>query len=576
MAVRRGALLVIVLIFLAMAASCSGLIVLSMFMTEAPSVPSNATLYLPIKAPFPEVEASDLVSQFVARPATLRQTIEAIQKAKADTRIKALVVTPTLESGLWAQVQEIRQALEDFRTSGKTVTAYLELGGTQEYYLASVADRIVMMPGGQLDLTGLATYELFFRGSLDKLGVRPDLLHIGDYKTFSNTFTEKSFTKAHLEMTQSLNRDQYDELVRAVAAGRKRPVEDVRKLIDEGPFLADQAKQAGLVDAVAYADQLDDDKPIAGTQRLEAATYARVPVSLGTPAAGARIALLYATGAIASGQSSFDGSGVIGSDTFGGWLRKVRIDPTVRAVVVRIDSPGGSAIASEAIWRELMLTREKLPLIVSMGDVAASGGYYIAAPAHVIVAEPGTLTGSIGVVTGKFVLDGTMDKLGIGTGSVADGKNAEIYSPFRPFTPPERARIEEQLHATYELFLSRVVEGRKSTRDKIDAVAQGRVWTGHQALERGLVDEIGGLERAMQIAKEKAKLPITQVVDLTVYPQTKGFFEVLFDPLGTGPDSRLDTILPRRDARAIEAAASTLRLYRRGEPLMIMPNVFIR
>jgi protease-4 len=297
---------------------------------------------------------------------------------------------------------------------------------------------------------------------------------------------------------------------------------------------------------------------------------------LGTPAAGARIALLYATGAIASGSSSFDGSGVIGSDTFGSWLRKVRIDPTVRAVVVRIDSPGGSAIASEAIWRELMLTREKLPLIVSMGDVAASGGYYIAAPAHVIVAEPGTITGSIGVVTGKFVLDGTMEKLGIGTGSVADGKNAEIYSPFRPFTPPERARIEEQLHATYELFLSRVVEGRKSTRDKIDAVAQGRVWTGHQALERGLVDEIGGLERALQIAKDKAKLPITQVVELSVYPQARGFFDVLFDPLGTGSSSRLEAVLPRADVRAIEAAASTLRLYRRGEPLLIMPNVFVR
>lgn len=576
MAVRRGVLIVFILIFLAMAASCGGLLVLSMFVSEPPSVPSNATLYLPIKAPFPEVEPSDLVSQFVAKPATLRQTVEAIKKAKVDSRVKALVVTPIEGGGLWGQLQEVRQALEDFRTSGKTVTAYLEYGGSQEYYVASAADRIVLMPGGQLDLTGLATYELFFRGSLDKLGIQPDLLHIGDYKTFSNTFTEKSFTKAHLEMTQSLNRDQYDELVRAIAAGRKHTVEEIRKAIDDGPFLADQAKQAGLVDSVAYEDQLDDDKPIAGTQRLEAATYARVPVSLGPSAAGARIALLYATGSIASGASSFDGSGVIGSSTFASWLRKVRIDPAVRAVVVRIDSPGGSAIASEAIWRELMLTREKMPVIVSMGDVAASGGYYIAAPAHVIVAEPGTLTGSIGVVTGKFVVNGTMDKLGIGTGSAADGKNAEIYSPFRPFTPPERARIEEQLHATYEQFLSRVVDGRKSTREKIDAVAQGRVWTGHQALERGLVDEIGGLERALQIAKEKAKLPANQVVELSVYPQPKSFWELLANPLGSEPGTGLDVVFPKSDARAISAAASTLRLYRRGEPLMIMPNVFIR
>jgi protease-4 len=223
-----------------------------------------------------------------------------------------------------------------------------------------------------------------------------------------------------------------------------------------------------------------------------------------------------------------------------------------------------------------MLTREKMPVIVSMGDVAASGGYYMAAPAQVIVAEPGTLTGSIGVVTGKFVFDGTMDKLGIGTGAVADGRNAEIYSPFRPFTPAERSRIEAQLRTTYELFLSRVAEGRKTTRDKIDAVAQGRVWTGHQALERGLVDELGGLDRAIQIAKEKAKLDVNRPVNLVIYPQKRSFFELLGDPFGSGSNSGLSLLIPRADARAIEATASVLTRYRPGEPLMIMPNMFVR
>jgi protease-4 len=217
-----------------------------------------------------------------------------------------------------------------------------------------------------------------------------------------------------------------------------------------------------------------------------------------------------------------------------------------------------------------------MPVIVSMGDVAASGGYYIAAPAHVIVAEPGTITGSIGVVTGKFVLDGAMEKLGIGTGSVGEGRNSEIYSPFRAFTPPERARIDEMMQATYELFLSRVVEGRKSQRDKIHAVAQGRVWTGHQALERGLVDEIGGLDRAIQIAKEKAKLDVNQIVDLVIYPQKPSLFDILANPLGPSMSMGLDLLLPRHDARAIESTAKTMSLFHRGESLLLMPNVFVR
>jgi protease-4 len=576
MAVRRGVIVVFILIFIAMGFSMLGLLVIGALAGAPPSVPQNATLYLPIRAPFPEIESATIFSQFGSQPATLRGTIEAIHKAKVDARVKALVISPGATGALWAQLQEVRAALDDFRKSGKQITAYLEAGGAQEYYVASVADRIVLMPAGQLDLTGLATYELFFRGALDKLGVRPDLLHIGDYKTAANTFTEKGFTKAHLEMSQSLNRDWYDELVRAIADGRKKSVDEIRRLIDNGPYLAEGAKKAGLVDQLGYEDQLDDERPIAGTQKLDAATYSQVSVSLGKMTTGSRIALLYATGTIASGKSSFDGfGGVLGSETFCDWLRKIRIDPTVKAVVIRIDSPGGSAIASEVMWRELMLTREKMPVIVSMGDVAASGGYYIAVPAHVIVAEPGTLTGSIGVVTGKFVLDGTFEKLGVGTGSVSDGKFAEINSPFKPFSPAERARVEEQMQATYELFLSRVVEGRKSTRTKIDAVAQGRVWTGHQALERGLVDEIGGLDRALQIAKQKARIDEKTEVDLLIYPQKPSFYDLLANPLGSGATQMMD-LLAARKTETLEAAAQTFFRFRRGESLFLMPNVFVR
>ncbi len=480
------------------------------------------------------------------------------------------------QGALWAQLQELRGAIEDFKTSGKPVVAYLEAAGAQEYYLASAANRVILMPAGVLDLSGVATYELFFRGALDKLGVFPDLLHIGDYKTYSNTFAEKGYTPAHREMDRSLNRDAYDQLVAAIAVGRKRSEDEVRKMIDGGPYLADDAKKAGLVDELAYADQIAAAPPLQGTRRIEGDAYERAPGFAGG-LSGERIALLYAVGTIASGKSSFDSpSGqVLGSDTFASWVRKVRVDPSIRAIVVRIDSPGGSAIASDAIWRELMLTRDVKPVVVSMGDVAASGGYYMAVPANVIVAEPGTITGSIGVVTGKFVLKDTFEKLGVGVDSVSDGRMAEINSPFRPFSKEERAKIEEQLQATYELFLSRVAEGRHSTQAKIDSMAQGRVWTGRQAKDLGLVDELGGLDAAIQIAKQRAKIDPKKDVDLVVYPARRSIFDLVSNPLGNSVESRLPVFGRTMNNRMVDAALSMLRLFRRGEPLTLMPNVFV-
>jgi protease IV len=575
---RRGIFFVLLFIFLASLASIAGWILLSLTAAPPPSVPANAALYLPIQAPFSELEANDVLSTLVRRPPTLRQTVEAIRKAKIDARVKTLVITPQASGALWGQLQEIRGAIEDFKTTGKPVTPYLEAGGAQEYYLASAADRVVMMPAGQLDLVGLTMYELFFRGTLDKIGVYPDLLHIGDYKTASNNFTEKTFTPAHREMYQSLNRDWYNELVRAIATGRKRSEDDVRRLLDEGPYLASGALKAGLVDALSYEDQLDDAAPIAGTRRIDGETYARVPRPLTERVSGARIAVLYAVGVITSGRSSVDGPGgnVLGSETFVEWVRKVRVDPSVRAIVVRIDSPGGSAIASEVIWRELMLARDIKPVIVSMGDVAASGGYYMALPAHTIVAQPGTITGSIGVVTGKLVLKGTLEKIGVGAEAVSEGRFADIYSPFKPFGPEERARIDEQMRATYDLFLSRVAEGRQQPAARIDPLAQGRVWTGRQARERGLVDELGGLDRAIQIAKEKARLDAKKDVDLLVYPPRRSLYDILANPFGASVRSGLDLFLRRPDARAVESALTTLNRFRRGELLYLMPNYLWR
>jgi len=573
---RRGTLLVLLLILLAVVFSAGASLLLLFMGGSAPSIPSNATLYLKIEAPFSEIEPNAVLSQFVGAPPTLRATVDAIRKAKDDARVAGIVLLPRSAGALWGQVQEIRAALEDFKTSRKPLTAFIESAGAAEYYLASVADRVVLMPAGQLDVAGLASYELFFRGALDKIGVYPDLLHIGDYKSASNTFTEKSFTPAHREMTESLNRDWYQELVSKIAVGRRMQEPAVRAALDAGPFLAEAAAKAGLVDELAYEDQLDDRPPIQGTRRLEGSEY----VSAGPPAdhrrRAGRIALLYAVGTIASGDSAFDSfSGVVlGSDTFAEWLRKVRVDTNIDAVVIRVDSPGGSAVASEVIWREVMLTRDVKPVIVSMGDVAASGGYYLAAAAHQIVAQPGTVTGSIGVVTGKFVLQGALDKLGIGAAAVSNGRMAQMTSPFRPFSREERDRLEEQMQTTYDLFLARVAQGRNTQPAKIDAIAQGRIWTGRQARELGLVDELGGLDRAVKLASDRARLDPSGRIDLVVYPPARTLYEVLAHPFGTSLAS-LGALVVRPEARALDAATSTLQRFRRGEPLLIMPNVFL-
>jgi protease-4 len=295
---------------------------------------------------------------------------------------------------------------------------------------------------------------------------------------------------------------------------------------------------------------------------------------------GPRIAVIYAAGVIASGESSFDSpSGqVVGSDTMAEYLRKARADASVKAIVLRIDSPGGSAIASDVIWREVMLTRDVKPVIASMSDVAASGGYYIAMPAHAIVAEPATLTGSIGVVMLKFVVEGTLKKLGVNMEGVGNGRYADLYSPVRAFSPEERTKMMAQMQATYDTFVEKAAAGRNTTPERIDAVGQGRVWTGKQGKQIGLVDELGGLDRALVIAKQRAKLAPDSEVELVVYPGRKSIYDLVRNPFGASDrvTSALGALLGVADPRALQAITAPLRVFRRGEPLAIMPNIFVR
>ena len=586
---RRGLAVLFTLLGVAFFVSVVGFGLLFFVFGREPTVPSNATLVLRVGGDLNEVAPGDVVSYLRGvKASTVRAVVDNLRKAKVDPRIKAVLLKPTgFDSPYWGKVQEIRDAVLDFRKSGKPVYAYLEYGGDREYYLATAADKVFLMPSSPLDLTGVATYELFLRGTLDKVGAFPDLHHIGEYKTAVNTFTEKDFTAAHKEMDESLNRDLYEQIVRGIADTRKRNEADVRALLDAGPFLPEDALRAGLIDDVAYEDQVDV-KLRAGDERrqVEGEEYARISVSSVGLNRGPRIAVIYVAGTIASGRSGFDpvNGPVAGSDTLVEYIRQARKDSAVRAIVLRVDSPGGSASASDAIWRELVIAkteRADRPLVASMSDLAASGGYYVAMPAQVIVAQPSTLTGSIGIFGGKLVTGGVWEKLGARIGATSIGKNAEMNSQARKFNPEELRKLQEQLQAFYDQFVEKVADARHSTPEKIDALAQGRVWTGRQARQNGLVDELGGLDRAVAIAKQRAKISADSDVELVVYPPRKSFYELLTTQFSGGNESMamgawLSANLSKGELEGLRLLRGPSVMFRRGELLALMPFTFLR
>jgi len=587
-ALRRGVIFVLSFITLAVIVSVTGIAFVYLLVSRGPAIEDDSTLVLRPGGELQETAPDDVVGQLIGRNVTtVRSFVESLRLAKRDPRITGVLLVPSsFESPFWAKVQELRDAVLDFRKSGKIVVAFLEYGGDREYYLASAADRVFLLPTSALDLTGVASYEVFLRGTLDKLGAYADFLQIGAYKTAVNQLTEKGFTPAHREMTEALNADMYAQLVRGIAAARKKTEAEIRLLLDQGPFAPEDAVRTGLVDALAYEDQLDDRVPQlrqgGDMRRVEGNDYQRVtPRSLGVRPQS-RIALVYASGVIASGKSGYDpGNGVVvGSDTFVEQLRRLRNDDAIKAIVLRVDSPGGSSVASDVMWRELMITRDQKPsrpLVISMSDLAASGGYYISVPGHVIVAQPGTLTGSIGIFAGKFVIDGTLGKVGVTTQTVKSGKNADIYSPFARFSPEQREKVGQYMEGFYKSFITKVADGRHSTPDRIDAVAQGRVWTGAQAKDRGLVDVLGGLDTAVSIAKERAHIPADEEVELVVYSARRSFFEAITE-LGRS-SSALGAWGTLMNAAQRQAAASLLApvtSFRRGEPLALMPFTFVR
>jgi protease-4 len=561
-------------------------VLVSAFRKGEPSIRDNSVLVLRVAGSLPDYSPDDPFKKFFGGPdQSLTGLVMQFKKAKVDKRIKAILLDIDFSDIGWGKAEEIRDAIKDFRTSGKPVYAFIELGVNKEYYIATACDKIFVPPPGELFINGLAADVMFFRGSLDKLGIYPDIYQIGKYKSAGDMFTQKQMTDAHREYINSLLDDLFGRFVQTIAETRHKTPEEVKALIDNAPYNGEQAKQAGLIDEVAYRDEVEKQiKATLGYKETDQfypvrSEYRDVsPESLGLNK-GERIAVIYATGEIGSGRSENSPSGdqSIGSDTLSRAVTDAAADKSIKAIVIRVDSPGGSGLASDIIWHAVDAANQKKPVVISMGDVAASGGYYISASATKIVAQPSTITGSIGVVAGKPVMRGFYDWLGISNEYVLRGKNAGMFRETEKFSDDERVKFEEWIKTTYYRdFIPKVAKGRHKDPQYIDSVGQGRVWTGVQAKERNLVDEYGGLDRAIEVAKELAKIPADKGVERVILPYPQTFLQQFLS--GSGDNSNTQVAQQRtmlaalpEDARRAFKFMALMERMRTGEKMFVMP-----
>jgi protease IV len=494
-------------------------------------------------------------------PASIAELYPALRAARQDSSVRGLAVyIQDADLGL-AKAQELRRQMMILRRAGKFVDCYLETAGegsngTLPYYLATACEQIYLAPAGDLNLLGLYTETRFLRGTFDKLKIEPDFNRVGRYKSAVETYTQSQYSPEAQEALAEVLDGYYAQIVSAISEARHKNDAEVRALIDGAPWSADEALARGLVDHLAYPDEFK-----AHLEKRVGRRPSWLPIEDYSPSpvlAGKRVAVVFALGEIVRG-----GGGVapwtddlyLGSDDMARVLRDVGKDRSIAAVVLRIDSPGGSSLASDLILREVEKLREKKPVVVSMSDTAASGGYYIAARADKIVAEPASLTGSIGVFGGKLVTRRFEEEiLGIGHDTQKRGANADLYSTLQPYTPQQEVKVQQLMNRTYRAFVGHVATGRKMSRSAVEGVASGRVWTGAVAQKIGLVDELGGLDRAVEIARQQAHLAAGETVGLDFYPP---------------PPSWLDLLLEKRQPRLPAALADVVKSLEKTPPRLL-------
>jgi protease-4 len=536
-------------------------------------VPARTVLEVDLERPLTEYVPRDpLAGLLQSRRVLLRDVLQALTRAKDDGRVVGLVARIGQGPLGLAQIQELRDAVTDFRSQGKRAVAFGEAfgefgPGNGAYYLATAFGEIYLQPSGDVGVTGLLAEAPFLRGALDKLDVVPRFAARGEYKNAVNTFTEYHFTPPHREATERMVASQFGQIVRGIAAARGLSEDEVRAIVDRAPLSAQEALDARLVDGLAYRDEVLA-KLEEGGARPERLPLLRYLAQAGPPAGdGTTVALIHGVGVVQRGKSGVDpmsGNVAMGSDTVAAALRDAVEADRVRAVLFRIDSPGGSYVASDTIWREVSRARAAgKPVIVSMGNVAASGGYFVAVPADRIVAQPGTITGSIGVFAGKMLTSGFWQKLGVTFDQVHEGENATMWSGLQDYGPAERARFEAALDRIYDDFTTKVAVGRKLGKERVLEIAKGRIWTGEDALGLGLVDALGGYPEALRQVRQALGLAADAPIDLEPFPAPRGLLAGLVErAVGPGDDGAEEEPAVSTLRAALEAVHTVTRALR--------------
>lgn len=524
------------------------------FLTKTDSLPNQAStqqesmiLSMNLDAGFSEGRSGPNFAPFgVSGQISLQDAVIALRRASKDDKVQAVTATISGQSLGLAQVQEIRDAVIDFRASGKPALLYSDtLGGelgnaTTIYYLATAFDEIWLQPSGGVGLTGLAIEQPFLKGFLDKIGVRTNTVQRYEYKSAAEAFTNSEMSEPNKEALDTLFGSIFEQIVEGISDARRLSGDEVKRLMADGPLLAQEAMDGGLVDHLAYRDEFDKrvEDSFGGGKNVSLRRYFSFGLPDETLDAERSIAMIHAVGAIARGKSEdspFGGQSSIGGDTLAKAVRDAAEDANVDAILLRVDSPGGSYVASDTIWREVVRAKEKgKPFIVSMGNAAASGGYFIAMPADTIFAQPGTITGSIGVISSKFIFEDALEKLGINWSTLTYGENGDIFTPSRDFDEAELERVNRSLDAIYEDFTTKAAAGREMSVEDIHAIAKGRVWSGADAKRLGLVDELGGLSDAIDHTKVLIGLTPEDLVRLVPYPKQKDPLESILDALEEG------------------------------------------
>jgi protease IV len=506
-------------------------------------VPSKTILEANFEQSFPEDIPDTPAARFTMTDRqTLRDVVDAIDRGANDDRVAGMVARIGAASMGMAQTQEIRDAVQRFRAHKKFAVAYAETfgefgPGNGAYYLATAFDQIYLQPSGDIGLTGIIMESPFIKGTLSKLGVTFHGDHRYEYKNALNFYTETKFTGPHKEAMTAIMNSWFSQMKDGICQARQIAPDKFQAIVDGGPYLGKEAVDAKLVDAVMYRDQVYGKVKSQAGSGAELLYLDKYLDRAGRPHdSGKKIALVFGVGGVTRGKSDFDpvqGSQTMGSETVAGAIRAAAEDSDVKVILFRVDSPGGSYVASDTIWREVMRARQGgKPVIVSMGNLAGSGGYFVAMAADKIVAQPGTITASIGVLGGKMLTSGLWEKVGLSWDEVHQGENATMFTGTHDYTPAEWGRFEAWLDRVYVDFTGKVADGRKLPKEKVLQIAKGRIWSGQDAKNLGLVDELGGYDTALKLAKKAANIPESDEVKIVVYPRPKTFLEALLQRHG--------------------------------------------